>query len=242
MKKLLLLLIPLVLIIPFISSQNFDIEETSISRVTIISDAPVLNSITDFNIIVNNHFTFQVTATDSNNDTLSFSDDTTLFNINANTGLIDFTPTSTGVYDVNISVSDNKFVDWQIVKFTISQTPPSEGEGQPPTEGEGQFISPGPLPSTITSIKSEEQNLSITPNPEVPKNIDEKPAQTRSGIIGIIFKNLPLLLLLFAIIPLIIVIKTLRKIKPKEKIPIENKKEKIQTPTSPIIVTKENDE
>lgn len=56
------------------------------------------------------HFEFQIDATDPENQSLFFLDNTNLFNINIHTGLINFTPSVSqkGTYNINITVVDYK--------------------------------------------------------------------------------------------------------------------------------------
>jgi len=57
---------------------------------------------------INQLFTYDIDASDVDvGDILTFSDNTTLFNINPNTGLISFTPTQAGVYNIDITVCDD---------------------------------------------------------------------------------------------------------------------------------------
>jgi hypothetical protein len=66
-----------------------------------------------------------ITAFDADNDTLYFSDNTSLFNINSTTGVISFTPTlaQMGNYSINISVTDLMFTVFEIVNFSIRRGP-----------------------------------------------------------------------------------------------------------------------
>ena len=66
-------------------------------------------------------FYYDINATDEENDTLSFSDNSTLFNISSSTGIINFTPTNNdiGEYVINISVSDNNSITSSVIIFTI---------------------------------------------------------------------------------------------------------------------------
>jgi hypothetical protein len=63
-------------------------------RVTVseVNDAPVLDAIGDLTGYVNTPFVYDVNASDADGDTLSYYYNTTLFNIDANTGVISFTP------------------------------------------------------------------------------------------------------------------------------------------------------
>ncbi len=100
---------------------------TFVLEVLDINNAPVLDPIGNRTAKINKTFSLDVNATDiDSKDILIFSDNTTLFDINSSTGLINFTPniSQEGNYSVNISVSDNAVFsksDYEIVIFTITQ-------------------------------------------------------------------------------------------------------------------------
>lgn len=86
--------------------------------------APILNLSSNFtNLAQSTLFYFNVSnnVTDVDNDPLLFYDNTTLFNINENTGIIAFTPTNSqiGNHSVKISVSDGLAIDDQDIIFSI---------------------------------------------------------------------------------------------------------------------------
>jgi len=86
------------------------------------NSAPILDPIPDFEVNQSVYFWYNVTATDPDNDTLTFGDTATFFNINPVTGVIEFVPTQNdvGVHDVIIWVKDPfDLIDWQSVQFTI---------------------------------------------------------------------------------------------------------------------------
>ncbi|MBN1156165.1 hypothetical protein JXA85_00980 [Candidatus Woesearchaeota archaeon] len=67
-------------------------------------------------------YTYDVNATDENNDTLYFYDNATFFNISETTGMISFMPNNTdvGFYKINITVRDEfGLEDSKIINFTI---------------------------------------------------------------------------------------------------------------------------
>lgn len=97
-------------------------------NITNVQDAPVLDALTNFTINEDTNFVYTVSAKDADpNATLVYSDNTSLFNINTSTGLINFTPihnqtiNQVGNYSVNISVSDGIDNDWQIVNFYVKE-------------------------------------------------------------------------------------------------------------------------
>ena len=84
--------------------------------------APILDPIPDFEVNQSDYFAYTVTASDPDNDTLTFGDTATFFNIDPDTGLIEFVPTQNdvGIHDVIIWVKDPyDLMDWQSVQFTI---------------------------------------------------------------------------------------------------------------------------
>jgi hypothetical protein len=83
---------------------------------------PVLDPIPDFTINQSELFIYDVNASDPDNDTLFFGDNTTMFQINSQTGVIYFTPKQkdVGNHSVLIWVIDGKGgIDWQVVNFEI---------------------------------------------------------------------------------------------------------------------------
>ncbi|UCE38370.1 MAG: TIGR03790 family protein [Thermoplasmata archaeon] len=97
--------------------------QTVIFYVRNINDPPILNFIDDCQATQEVEFTKTVTASDVDyGDTLTFKDDTTLFDIDPNTGVISFTPTNSdvGVHTITISVEDEDGdSDEQTITFTI---------------------------------------------------------------------------------------------------------------------------
>jgi len=73
---------------------------------------------------VGNLYSYEVEATDPDNDTLTYSllDYPSGMSINSNTGVISWTPTSAGNFEVTIEVSDGRETDTQT--FTITVTEP----------------------------------------------------------------------------------------------------------------------
>jgi len=94
------------------------------------NNPPVLDPIGDKVAKINKTFSLNVNASDlDSGDTLAFSDNTTLFDINPSTGLIEFIPdiSQEGDYTINISVTDDAAIpgiDWEIVVFTITENRP----------------------------------------------------------------------------------------------------------------------
>ncbi|MEE9150975.1 MAG: putative Ig domain-containing protein, partial [Thermoplasmata archaeon] len=108
--------------------------ETIIFTVLNMNDPPALDFISDYLLIEDTPFTFVVTASDIDaGDSITFLDNSTLFDIDGYTGEISFTPTNedVGVHFVNISVLDeNGGMNYQTVTFIIVNVndPPSIDE------------------------------------------------------------------------------------------------------------------
>ncbi len=77
-------------------------------NVTNVQDPPIIESIPDQEAYAYVLFSYQVIASDPDNDTLTYYDNTTLFNISSATGLINFTPIedNIGNYTINIIAGD----------------------------------------------------------------------------------------------------------------------------------------
>ncbi|MBW2980867.1 tandem-95 repeat protein [Candidatus Woesearchaeota archaeon] len=91
-------------------------------NITNINDPPILECLDNQTLAIEVLYTTEVNASDIDSTTLYFSDNSTLFNISLNTGIISFTPNSTdiGTYDINISVNDSELSDSCIVVFDIT--------------------------------------------------------------------------------------------------------------------------
>jgi hypothetical protein len=82
-------------------------EDTVIVRINPVNDYPVIFSIPDSTILTYTDFNYQVVVNDLEGDSISFFDNTNLFNIDS-TGLIAFRPTirDTGNHEIIIFISD----------------------------------------------------------------------------------------------------------------------------------------
>jgi hypothetical protein len=100
----------------------FDTQEFSI-WVSNVNDAPELEFIGELIATEDQPFYHQVNVTDvDSGDTLSFYDDSELFDIDLNTGVISFTPSNTdvGTYTVKITVSDYEgLTDYESITFRV---------------------------------------------------------------------------------------------------------------------------
>ena len=78
-----------------------------------VNGLPTLLNISNMNVTVGELFTYDIDANDTEDGTnLNFVDDSSLFVIDINTGIISFTPNwgQLGLYTINISVNDSKDV------------------------------------------------------------------------------------------------------------------------------------
>jgi len=82
---------------------------------------PTITSTPDTTATVNQTYAYNVNATDPDGDTLVYSLTTspTGMTINSTTGLINWTPTSTGDYEVTVRVSDGSLLDTQNFSITV---------------------------------------------------------------------------------------------------------------------------
>jgi hypothetical protein len=111
------------------AAQAYNVQEFSI-WVSNVNDEPVLDPLPDVTAVEDEPFEYQVNAEDVDlYDKISFYDDTSLFDINKNTGMISFTPTNddVGTYTIRITVSDTDGLsDDDTIRFTVinSNDPP----------------------------------------------------------------------------------------------------------------------
>jgi len=89
------------------------------------NSAPILSIIGNLSFQEDILFTLQINATDADNDTLSFSHNSTLFNfttVNSTSVLINFTPNrnQTGIHWINFTVNDSTSIDFEFVFFNIT--------------------------------------------------------------------------------------------------------------------------
>lgn len=79
--------------------------------IELINNAPAIEPIGVLTTKVNQTFIKTITATDPNGDSFTFSDNTSLFDIDPITGLINFTPSINGTYKFNITAIDNNSIN-----------------------------------------------------------------------------------------------------------------------------------
>ncbi|MDN5327711.1 MAG: large repetitive protein [Candidatus Woesearchaeota archaeon] len=87
-----------------------------------VPDAPRIENLTNKTAVVGFPFYYKVDAYDPDNDSITFYDNTTLFEIDPNTGEISFTPQASdvGLHHINITVVDNTSREtWAIFNLSI---------------------------------------------------------------------------------------------------------------------------
>ena len=89
-----------------------------------INHAPVITSTPVTSATKDEPYNYDVNATDPDGDTLTYSLTVhpTGMNINSSTGVINWTPTSTGDYDVTVKVSDGELSDTQSFTITVLES------------------------------------------------------------------------------------------------------------------------
>ena len=92
--------------------------------------APSINSIPVTGSVVGTTYTYNVEANDADGDSLTYSITSGPSNmtINSSTGVVSWTPTATGDYNVNLKVSDGVLFDTQIFTITVSATSTTDPE------------------------------------------------------------------------------------------------------------------
>ncbi len=91
-------------------------------NITLLNDTPYFDpAIPNLNATAGILFYYDVNATDDENDSLIYSDNSTIFNITNSTGIINFTPASSQInnYSINISVSDGLNMNSTIITFQV---------------------------------------------------------------------------------------------------------------------------
>ena len=140
-------------------TQSFIIHVSEESETT--NQAPDITSTPITSATVDQAYTYNVNATDPDGDTLTYSLTTkpTGMTINSTTGLINWTPASTGDYNVTVRVSDGSLSDTQSFIITVTQTPnqsPTASFTANPTSGVA------PLEVTFNASNSSDSDGSIT--------------------------------------------------------------------------------
>src|SRR6056297_1438754 len=88
------------------------------------NNAPSINSIPATSSVVGTTYTYNVEANDADGDSLTYSITSGPSNmtINSSTGVVSWTPTATGDYNVHLKVSDGVLFDTQSFTITVSAT------------------------------------------------------------------------------------------------------------------------
>ncbi len=84
--------------------------------------APILDPIPDFTINESELFIYDVNATDPDNDTIFYGENTNMFQMNSNTGVIYFTPDQIDVGNHTVliwAMDEHGALDWESVDFEI---------------------------------------------------------------------------------------------------------------------------
>lgn len=116
-----------------------------------INDKPEIEAIPDITLWVGDSLNYQVKATDPDSPFLEYSDDSPIFNINGETGLISYTPKpeDAGTYDVTITVSDGSLFETTSFKITVNYNETKEVE---PEEEEESLLSNGNMIYLILGV------------------------------------------------------------------------------------------
>ncbi len=110
------------------------------SNLTIVNTAPTFNeTLSSRSVISGNQITFTINCSDIDNDTVAYYDNTTLFDINPNSGLVTDTPVSgdVGAYKINITCGDNFSNTSQTFTYTITAVAATVDEETTATAGGG---------------------------------------------------------------------------------------------------------
>src|SRR3989344_4622558 len=102
-----------------------------------VNDAPAFVNLSNQSAQAGLSFFFDVNASDAENNSFNFTDNSTLFDINLATGLINFTPRTTGLFNMRLQVCDSVGACTNgLFSLTITDTvPPSPGGQVSPANG-----------------------------------------------------------------------------------------------------------
>lgn len=156
----------------------------NIFRFTYLNTPPEIQEIPDQLLEVGETFNYAVEATDNDNDTLIFTDDTPLFQINKQTGLIIFTPSELdiGEYFINITVSDGAVSVNEIFKLEIvSEKSPPPDDSEESSLLELYWFPITVIIVTITIIVFIKAYSITHPEPEEKKTQEKAPKKQKSS-------------------------------------------------------------
>jgi len=125
-------------------------EEASDSKLVNISvgdvnHAPVITSTAVTSATKDEPYSYNVDATDADTLTYSLTTKPGGMTINSTTGLISWTPTSTGDYNVIVKVSDGEFIATQSFTVTVEENGTSLGQVQLISPSNGTTLPPGDI-------------------------------------------------------------------------------------------------
>lgn len=93
-------------IFTFIDSSGNNIQSSALLYTTLGTPPTFDPSLTNKITSINEEFIFDINCSDEDNDTITFFGNSTEFDINRSTGLIRFTPTTNGIFPVEITCND----------------------------------------------------------------------------------------------------------------------------------------
>lgn len=104
-----------------VSDGTESVSEKGSIEVRSTNSPPEIEFIFPKTALAGSNFTLTVNASDPDGDNLTYSDDTELFDINATTGRIEFTPGSgqIGTYFINITVTDGIETDEAVLNLVV---------------------------------------------------------------------------------------------------------------------------
>jgi hypothetical protein len=164
-------------------TQSFTIHVEEESEPT--NQAPNITSNPITSATVDQAYTYNVDATDPDGDTLTYSLTTTKptgMTINSTTGLINWTPNSTGDYNVTVKVSDGDLIDTQSFTITVG-----DGEVTPRLKltPSSQTVSQG----NQTTIDVEVEDVTDLKGASVTLNFDAAKLEYSSSTAGSFIPN-----------------------------------------------------
>ncbi len=148
---------------------------------SIANQTPAITSTPVISATKGQIYSYDVNATDSDGDTLTYSltSKPSGMTINSSTGLISWTPSTIGNYNVTVEVSDGNLFATQNFSIVVSEDSGTTTKPNPPTSlSPGSTSAPGPIISTLTPTLSWQSvsnadyyNLSVSIYPYGSSNI-----------------------------------------------------------------------
>ena len=171
-------------------------DSTSFGLNVRINHPPVVSPVPDLEIRVGEQFTYQVEAYDPDADSLSYSDDTELFDIDPVTGLISFTPVEadTGRYFITVAVSDwqdtsRVSFNWRVVatRVIITTRKVAGPAGGTVSDASGAGVD---IPAGALAVEAEISIGQVVNPPPLPEGVRGLPTTFHFGPDGLQF-NVP---------------------------------------------------